>query len=125
MLSVIDIYNFFICCKANLFIIGNAKQVEFTVLLIKMFLNTNAALFLVLLLDCEYLFILSLWKKLVNWYQVANIHVRKKYPQSSLYISVKTFKSCVQLAHLELSINDINELVFAGIYLIWNFLEFF
>lgn len=44
MLSVIDIYDFFICCKANLFIIGNAKQVEFTVLLIKMFLNTNAGL---------------------------------------------------------------------------------
>lgn len=63
MLSVIDIYNFFICCKANLFIIGNAKQVEFTVLLIKMFLNTNAGLFLLLLFDCEYLFILKLWKK--------------------------------------------------------------
>lgn len=42
VLSVIGIYNFFICCKANLSIIGNAKQVEFTVLLIKMFLNTNA-----------------------------------------------------------------------------------
>lgn len=38
VLSVIGIYNFFICCKANLSIIGNAKQVEFTVLLIKCFL---------------------------------------------------------------------------------------
>jgi len=59
VLSVIDIYDFFICCKANLFIIGNAKQVEFTVLLIKMFLNTNAGLFLLLPLDLEYLFTLN------------------------------------------------------------------
>lgn len=37
---------------------------EFTVLLIKMFLNTNAGLLLLLLLDCECLFILRLWKKI-------------------------------------------------------------